>query len=376
MAARRAGHQAGGVPARGRRVEQRLDRVGRVRARALRRPSRSVRAPAWSGGSRCAPTPGLSEWSQWSWWETGLVAYRRLDRAVDRAGRGGSTAGGGRAAGVGAPHPILVSAATTSTPASTRPRTDSTSCSSTVSASATKSSRPASPSYRSRVQVQTYDVGALLGAGEHELRAVLSDGWYRGKVGFTREHDVYGSQLAMLAQVEVDGAVVAATDATWTSASSAIVAVDLIDGEACRPTHPRRRARVAPGRGRRRRFQRAVRVAGPSGASGRARPPAKCARAAPRSSRRRPRSERQRMGAHRRSRPGRHRAHADLRRSARRRAVTSPRTTSARWTSSPRLRSHSGRSTVSCPTARARRSNRDTRRTASSTCASRATRAR
>ena len=42
---------------------------------------------------------------------------------------------------------------------------------------------PGFTSYRSRVQVQTYDVGALLGAGEHELRAVLSDGWYRGKVG-------------------------------------------------------------------------------------------------------------------------------------------------------------------------------------------------
>ena len=82
------------------------------------------------------------------------------------------------------------------------------------------------------MQVQTYDVGALLDPGEHELRAVLSDGWYRGKVGFTREHDVYGSQLAVLAQVEVDGAVVAATDATWTSASSRIVAADLIDGEA------------------------------------------------------------------------------------------------------------------------------------------------
>ncbi len=58
---------------------------------------------------------------------------------------------------------------------------------------------PGYTSYRSRVQVQTYDVDALLGAGEHELRAVLSDGWYRGKVGFTREHDSYGSRLALLA---------------------------------------------------------------------------------------------------------------------------------------------------------------------------------
>jgi alpha-L-rhamnosidase len=90
---------------------------------------------------------------------------------------------------------------------------------------------PGFTAYRSRVQVQTYDVSALLNEGEHELRAVLSDGWYRGKVGFTREHDVFGDRLALLAQVEVDGEPVAVTDGDWTCASSSIVAADLIDGE-------------------------------------------------------------------------------------------------------------------------------------------------
>ena len=136
---------------------------------------------------------------------------------------------------------------------------------------------PGFTAYRSRVQVQTYDVTALLGAGEHELRAVLSDGWYRGKVGFTREHDVYGSQLALLAQVEVDGAVVTATDDTWTSAPSAIVAADLIDGEARDQRIHDDALRVAAGRGRRRRLQRALRVARPSGAPGRASPSSQCA---------------------------------------------------------------------------------------------------
>ena len=89
---------------------------------------------------------------------------------------------------------------------------------------------PGFTSYRSNLQVQTYDLGDL-GAGEHELRAVLSDGWYRGKVGYTREHDVYGDRLALLAQLELDGVVVAATDASWESGRSEIVAADLIDGE-------------------------------------------------------------------------------------------------------------------------------------------------
>lgn len=89
---------------------------------------------------------------------------------------------------------------------------------------------PGFTSYRSNLQVQTYDLGDLT-PGEHELRALLSDGWYRGKVGYTREHDVYGSRLALLAQVEVDGVVVMATDANWESGRSDIIAADLIDGE-------------------------------------------------------------------------------------------------------------------------------------------------
>src|SRR4029453_10416188 len=90
---------------------------------------------------------------------------------------------------------------------------------------------PGFTSYRSRLQVQTYDVDTLLRDGENELRAVVSDGWYRGQVGFIREHDVYGHRLALLAQVEVDGLVVAATDEGWDGAAGSIRAADLIGGE-------------------------------------------------------------------------------------------------------------------------------------------------
>jgi alpha-L-rhamnosidase len=173
---------------------------------------------------------GLSEWSQWSWWETGLL------RADDWSARWISPlevdplpAAGERPASV-----LRTRFTVTEAPSNAR-----------IHATAhglyelfldgervgDQELTPGYTSYRSRVQVQTYDVGTLLGAGEHELRAVLSDGWYRGKVGFTREHDSYGSRLALLAQVEVDGAIVAATDATWTGAAGAIVAADLIDGE-------------------------------------------------------------------------------------------------------------------------------------------------
>ncbi|MFN8025616.1 MAG: alpha-L-rhamnosidase N-terminal domain-containing protein [Acidimicrobiia bacterium] len=68
--------------------------------------------------------------------------------------------------------------------------------------------------------MQTYDVTASLTPGEHELWAVVSDGWYRGQLGFSRQHDAYGPSVGLLAQVEADGAVVAATDATWSTRSA------------------------------------------------------------------------------------------------------------------------------------------------------------
>jgi alpha-L-rhamnosidase len=90
---------------------------------------------------------------------------------------------------------------------------------------------PGFTSYAKRLQVQAYDVSGLLRTGENELRAVLSDGWFRGQLGATKEHDVYGSTLALLAQLEVDGEPIVTTDAQWESAPSNIVSADLMEGQ-------------------------------------------------------------------------------------------------------------------------------------------------
>lgn len=94
---------------------------------------------------------------------------------------------------------------------------------------------PGFTAYRSSLEVQTYDVTDLLPPGDHELVATLTDGWFRGSVGFTREEFAFGEQLALLAQLEVegpDGGVVIGTDTTWeTAAGGPIVAADLIEGE-------------------------------------------------------------------------------------------------------------------------------------------------
>ena len=90
---------------------------------------------------------------------------------------------------------------------------------------------PGFTSYRAHLHVQTFDITSLLRQGDNELRVVLSDGWYRGQVGYTREHDVYGSEIASLVQVEVDGSPVAATGTGWQSALGSIVRADLIAGQ-------------------------------------------------------------------------------------------------------------------------------------------------
>ena len=94
---------------------------------------------------------------------------------------------------------------------------------------------PGTTAYRSQLDVQTYDVTDLLVPGDNVLGAVLSDGWWRGKNGFTREADCFGTELALLAQLEVeleDGArVTHGTGPGWTTATGEIIRADLIDGE-------------------------------------------------------------------------------------------------------------------------------------------------
>ena len=232
----------------------------------------SVRAPGSKWRVQVRTDAGISAWSAWSWWETGLL------RTDDWSARWISPVEVDPLPPAGErPASVLRTRFTVSEPRS----------SARIHATAhglyelfldgervgDQELAPGYTSYRSRVQVQTYDVTTLLGAGEHELRAVLSDGWYRGKVGFTREHDSYGSQLALLAQVEVDGVVVAATDAAWTERAECDCGGRPHRRRVGRPARPRRRPRVAAGRGDRRRLRRALRVTRAPRAEGRAAPP-------------------------------------------------------------------------------------------------------
>ncbi len=95
---------------------------------------------------------------------------------------------------------------------------------------------PGFTAYRSHLEFQTFDVTDLMTPGEHTLTATVSDGWWRGAVGFTHQDRCYGKSLAFLAQLELvdarDGLIAIGTDASWSvTRQGAIVAADLMEGE-------------------------------------------------------------------------------------------------------------------------------------------------
>jgi alpha-L-rhamnosidase len=93
---------------------------------------------------------------------------------------------------------------------------------------------PGSTSYNTTLQVQAYDVTAMLRPGTNTIRAVLTDGWYRGTFGYTRDADMYGTQTALLAQVEIqsgDSRTVIGTDGSWLVSATEILSADLMAGQ-------------------------------------------------------------------------------------------------------------------------------------------------
>ncbi|MBP2327053.1 alpha-L-rhamnosidase [Kibdelosporangium banguiense] len=94
---------------------------------------------------------------------------------------------------------------------------------------------PGWTSYHHRLRCQIHDITSLLRSGDNEIRFLLGNGWYRGRLGWSGRRALYGDRLALLAQVEVtydDGSVeVIGTDASWSAHNSGILADDLYDGQ-------------------------------------------------------------------------------------------------------------------------------------------------
>jgi len=95
---------------------------------------------------------------------------------------------------------------------------------------------PGWTAYRHRLLAETHDVTRALRQGRNVIRGVLGDGWYRGRLGWDPAHARcrYGSQLGLVAQLEVDLADgtrrVIVTDETWLATTAEIRSADLYDG--------------------------------------------------------------------------------------------------------------------------------------------------
>lgn len=91
---------------------------------------------------------------------------------------------------------------------------------------------PGSSNYAYEVKYQVYDVTALLQDGANEIEIVLGDGWYRSTSGVDGDRAIYGTRLAVLAQLETDGIVVVKTDESWEASQDGPLAQnDMQQGE-------------------------------------------------------------------------------------------------------------------------------------------------
>jgi alpha-L-rhamnosidase len=94
---------------------------------------------------------------------------------------------------------------------------------------------PGFTAYRKRLQVQSYDVTALMRTGENVIGALLSDGWWRGQTTVARRTNGFGDTVALHAELHITTAsgetLVFGTDESWRWTTGHILGADLIAGE-------------------------------------------------------------------------------------------------------------------------------------------------
>lgn len=95
---------------------------------------------------------------------------------------------------------------------------------------------PGWTSYHKRLQYQTYDVTALLKAGENTATVTIGDGWYRGFLDRFDTRNLYGKEVGLLYQLELtlnDGSKqVIASDNSWRSSfDGPVKGSDIYHGE-------------------------------------------------------------------------------------------------------------------------------------------------
>ena len=90
---------------------------------------------------------------------------------------------------------------------------------------------PGWTSYKKTLQVQEYDITALVKEGENILSLTVGEGWYCGALTWERKRDTYGKQTAVCADLVADGKRILSTDESWSARESFIRESGIYDGE-------------------------------------------------------------------------------------------------------------------------------------------------
>jgi len=94
---------------------------------------------------------------------------------------------------------------------------------------------PGWTSYDHRLQYDTYDVSGLVGEGTNVLGAILGEGWFRSRLGWEYQRDIYGDHFGLLAQIVVnysDGSTdTFGTNTNWKANNGPIITSSIYDGE-------------------------------------------------------------------------------------------------------------------------------------------------
>lgn len=94
---------------------------------------------------------------------------------------------------------------------------------------------PGFTSYNKRLQYQVYDVTSHLKQGNNAIAVTLGNGWYRGNFSFGNTKNIYGKDIALLMQLDInytDGTTASiVTDESWKSSTGAIRSSEIYAGE-------------------------------------------------------------------------------------------------------------------------------------------------
>ena len=93
---------------------------------------------------------------------------------------------------------------------------------------------PGYHSYDFHLQTQTYDITGYLKEGENEIKVILGDGWFKGRLGFDGGFtNVYGDCCQLIAELYIGNIKepIVFTDENWEYSKSQIVESNIYDGE-------------------------------------------------------------------------------------------------------------------------------------------------